>query len=74
MKYKILLVQSPEGWAAGCPAIPGCWTQGNTREEALENIGIAIREVLEVREELAASEWRAEGCRVETAEVELANA
>lgn len=40
----------------------------------MENIHIAIREVLEVREELEAAEWRVEGCRVETAELDLAHA
>ena len=74
MKYNIVLVETPEGWAVGCPALPGCWTQGQTREEAMENIGIAIREVQEVREELVAQQWADEGCRVETAELELAHA
>ena len=40
----------------------------------MENIREAIREVLEVRQELEQDEWRAEGCRVETAELELTNA
>jgi len=74
MKYKIVLIQSEEGWAAGCPALPGCWTQGVSREDALENIREAIREVLEVRQELEEDEWRAEGYRVETAELELTHA
>lgn len=74
MKYSIVLVESPDGWAAGCPALPGCWTQGATRAEALENIEIAIREVQEVRQELAAQQWAEEGCHVETAELELTHA
>jgi predicted RNase H-like HicB family nuclease len=74
MKYNILLVETEEGWAVGCPALPGCWTQGATRAEALENIESAIREVQEVRRELAEQEWSSQGCRVETAELELAHA
>lgn len=74
MKYNIVLVETPEGWAVGCPALPGCWTQGQTREEALENIGIAIREVQEVRAELVTQQWAEEGYRVETAELELTHA
>ena len=29
-----------------CPALPGCWSQGATEEEAVENIRDAIREYL----------------------------
>jgi len=36
--------QSKEGYAVGYPALPGCWSQRATEEEALQNIRIAIRE------------------------------
>jgi predicted RNase H-like HicB family nuclease len=29
-----------------CPGLPGCWSQGSTEQEALENIKDAIREYL----------------------------
>ncbi len=48
MQYRIRLVQSEEGWAVSCPSLPGCHSQGATREEAVENIKIAIREWLQV--------------------------
>jgi predicted RNase H-like HicB family nuclease len=48
MQYHIKLIQSEEGWAVSCPALPGCHSQGGTREEAIQNIKIAIREWLEV--------------------------
>jgi len=51
MQYHIKLIQSDEGWAVSCPALPGCHSQGATREEAMENIRIAIREWLEVEAE-----------------------
>ena len=51
MQYHIRLVQSEEGWAVSCPALPGCHSQGATREEAIENIKCAIREWLEVEAE-----------------------
>ena len=48
MQYCVTLRQSEEGWAVSCPALPGCHSQGNTREEAIENIKDAIREWLAV--------------------------
>jgi predicted RNase H-like HicB family nuclease len=51
MTYKVLLIKSDEGIAIGCPALPGCWSQGKTREEALNNIREAIQLWLEVAEE-----------------------
>ncbi len=75
MKYSVVLIKSEEGYAVGCPALPGCWSQGDTREEALANIKAAIREVLEVEAELKTAakveELETEGLQVETEEVEL---
>lgn len=71
MKYPVVMIESEEGFAVGCPALPGCWTQGATREEAMLNIQDAIREVLEVKHELELQQWRAEGLRVETLDVEV---
>ena len=48
MQYRIRLIQSEEGWAVSCPSLPGCHSQGDTREEAVENIKVAIREWLQV--------------------------
>jgi predicted RNase H-like HicB family nuclease len=47
MKFRIALYPSDEGYAVSAPSLPGCWSQGSTREEAVENIAIAIREYLE---------------------------
>ena len=46
MKYKIVLQESEEGIAVSVPALPGCHSQGETEDEALENIADAIREYL----------------------------
>ncbi len=46
MKYKIVLQQSEEGISASCPGLPGCWSQGSTEAEALDNISSAIAEYL----------------------------
>jgi predicted RNase H-like HicB family nuclease len=51
MKYHITLVESEEGWAVWCNDLPGCCSQGDTREEAVENIRIAIKEWLEAAED-----------------------
>ena len=47
MKYKIALYKSEVGYSVSCPDLPGCWSQGATEEEALENIQDAIKEYLE---------------------------
>ncbi len=47
MKYKVLLQNSEEGFSVSCPGLPGCWSQGETEQEAIENIRDAIREYLE---------------------------
>ena len=54
MKYLITLVESEEGWAVWCDALPGCCSQGGTRAEALENIREAIREYLDAQPEIEA--------------------
>ena len=52
MKYKVTIRESEEGFSVSVPGLPGCWSQGATEEEALANIEQAIREYLEVAEEL----------------------
>ena len=52
MKYRVALLQSEEGYSVSCPDLPGCWSQGETEEEALENISDAIQEYLAAVEEL----------------------
>ena len=45
-EYPIVLIRSEEGVAVGCPALPGCWSQGRDEAEAVENIKVAIQEYL----------------------------
>jgi len=52
MQYKVKLEQSEEGYSICCPGLPGCWSQGATEEEALENIKGAIAIYLDTIEEL----------------------
>jgi predicted RNase H-like HicB family nuclease len=56
MKFNVTLDRDEDGiWVVECPSIPGCVSQGATKDEALENIKEAIALCLEVRAE--------KGCR-----------
>jgi predicted RNase H-like HicB family nuclease len=46
MKYRVVLHPSEEGFSVSVPGLPGCWSEGDTEEEALENIRDAIQEYL----------------------------
>lgn len=48
MKYRIALHKSEGGCSVSVPGLPGCWSQGATEKEAVENIRDAIREYLSV--------------------------
>jgi len=53
MKFLVTLVPGEDGFIiAECPALPGCMSQGRTREEALANIREAIEGSLLTRHEL----------------------
>jgi predicted RNase H-like HicB family nuclease len=54
--YRVVLRRSEEGYSVSCPGLPGCWSQGETEEEALANIQTAIHEYVEAAEELAGTE------------------
>ncbi len=52
MKFSITIDRDEDGvWIAECPAIPGCVSQGVTKDEAMTNIVEAIGLCLEVRAE-----------------------
>ena len=52
MKFVTTIDRDEDGaWIAECPSIPGCVSQGATRDEALANIREAIVACLEVRAE-----------------------
>jgi predicted RNase H-like HicB family nuclease len=52
MRYKIALLKTDEGYTVSVPGLPGCWSQGITEGEALQNIQDAIQEYLAVRDDL----------------------
>ena len=49
MVFKVIIRPDPEdgGFNVSCPALPGCHSQGDTEEDAMENIKDAIMECLE---------------------------
>lgn len=52
MKFMVTIERDEDGmWVVECPSIPGCVSQGATKEEALKNIEEAIALCLEVRAE-----------------------
>lgn len=52
MKFNVTIDRDEDGmWIVECPSIPGCVTQGRTKEEALTNVKEAIALCLEVRAE-----------------------
>lgn len=67
MKLLVTLYKDEDGvYIAECPAVPGCVSQGDTEEAALENVREAIRECLAVRAE------RGLPLTVSTREIEVA--
>jgi predicted RNase H-like HicB family nuclease len=52
MNFKVTLDRDEDGaWVAECPSIPGCVSQGQSREEAVSNVREAITLCLEVLSE-----------------------
>ena len=48
MKFRVIIEQDEDGkFAASCPTLPGCWSQGETSDEARRNITDAIQGYLE---------------------------
>lgn len=56
MNYPINFERDEDGvWIVECPSVPGCVSQGSTKDEALENIEDAIRGCLEGRRKFGSS-------------------
>ena len=77
--YSVVLVGSSEGWAAFCPALPGCASQGDDEEEAISNIEEAIngwlvteREEIELRTQAILDDYGAEGYSAKLVKIRLA--
>jgi predicted RNase H-like HicB family nuclease len=67
MTFNVTIDRDEDGiWIVECPSIPGCVSQGDTKDEALENIREAIQLCLEVRAE------KGYPLTIETRQVEVA--
>lgn len=67
MIFNITIERDEDGaWIVECPSIPGCVSQGVTKDEAIENIKDAIKVCLEVRAE------KGMPLTIETRQVEVA--
>jgi predicted RNase H-like HicB family nuclease len=53
MRYKVNLKETNEGYAVWVPGLPGCWSQGKTEAEAVENIKDALKDYLATVEEIS---------------------
>jgi predicted RNase H-like HicB family nuclease len=61
MKIKVILEQGEDGYfVAHCPSLKSCWSQGKTREEALQNIREALELYLEPAPDQLPNDERAE--------------
>ena len=62
MQYKVKLEKTDDGYAVWCPSMPGCWSQGKTVEETMDNVKYAIHAYLRTVDELSKDK---ETCYVE---------
>jgi len=53
MRYRVSIKKTEEGYSVWVPGLPGCWSQGKSEKEALENIKDAIEAYSEVVDKLA---------------------
>ena len=60
MRFEVVLKKTDEGYSVHCPMLRGCWSQGKTVEEALENIEDAIKIYMETVREVTKDEKRLE--------------
>ncbi len=52
MKYRVNIQKTEEGYAVWVPGLPGCWSQGSSEVEALDNVKDAIQLYLETVDQI----------------------
>ena len=68
-RFSVVIEKDKDGYYAFCPELQGCYTQGDTYEEALANIKDAIR--LHVEDRLASGEEILEGVSISLTSLEV---
>ena len=56
MRFEVVLKKTEEGYSVHCPMLRGCWSQGKTVEEALQNIEDAIKTYMATVHEISKDE------------------
>jgi predicted RNase H-like HicB family nuclease len=69
-RFSVVIEKDNEGYFAFCPELQGCYTQGNTYEEVLENIKDAIR--LHVEDKIESGEEISQAESVSLTSLEVA--
>jgi len=70
LTFPVIVESDEDGYFVTCPALQGCYSQGETYEQAIANIKDAIR--LHVEDRLAAGEEITEPAFVSLSTVEIA--
>jgi predicted RNase H-like HicB family nuclease len=70
LTFPIVVESDSDGYFVSCPALQGCYSQGETYEEAVENIKDAIR--LHIEDRVADGEELPEAVSVSLSTVEVA--
>jgi predicted RNase H-like HicB family nuclease len=69
LTFPIVIESDADGYFVSCPALQGCYSQGNTYEEAIENIKDAIR--LHIEDRLADGEEIPQSASISLSTVEI---
>ena len=57
-KISVVVEKDEDGYYVYCPELQGCYSQGETYEEAIENIKDAIKLHIEADAEITVEEFR----------------
>ena len=70
-KFSVVVEKDNDGYFASCPELQGCYTQGDSYEEAMENIQDAIKLHVEDRIEIGEDIQQSESVSLTLLEVSI---